>query len=376
MTAEEHGPAPEPILDVTCRRGSPSCADAWDSAVARSRDTWLYHQSRIVSLFVTPEAEPPIFVECRREGELLGGAILSVTTSRWHGIVPRQTMRGSFGPAWTSPFVVEGLAPRVSEAVFERVVEGCKAAALEQHCEEILLSDCNLSRRVIEDRPLVNRYVSSVDWKHFASYYWLLGLSRDEETLWRNVAPSQRTHIRRAREKLDVVAGTDLPGGCEALVTLMECVNRREGFEVAGREELVRIWDAIYNGRDGQVYFCLADGQPCTASGVSRLGTVASSLHGAKTDDAMNGAVALSMWAGIEWAKSVGCEWFDLNSMIPERNRQRLRAISQFKKSFGGGVVAVHGASQRLQPVRQATYTFLDAWGAAAKRLIRGRWRS
>ncbi len=82
----------------------------------------------------------------------------------------------------------------------------------------------------------------------------------------------------------------------------------------------------------------------------------------------MNGASSLSLWSGIEWAKAIGCEWFELGGIIPEKDRERLRAIREFKKSFGGQVIQVHGGRREFGRLRNATYQFVDLWGAEVKK--------
>jgi lipid II:glycine glycyltransferase (peptidoglycan interpeptide bridge formation enzyme) len=350
----------------------PSTAEEWDRAVANSRDTWLNHRSDVVAVFTQSGCIPPLFVECRLNGALVGGAILSTKAAPWHGLLNRKSMHGTAGPSWTSPFVVSGFDSTMTETIFEKVVAGCLSAAKKNCCEELVLSDSNQSLRCVEDRPWVNRYVTSTQWKYFVSYFWRLDLRQEAGPLWRNVATSQRTQIKNARAKLQVVRGTDLPGGREALVELVGHVQRREGLDLVDTGELSGFWDAVYAAESGQTFFCLADGKPCAVAGIARFGKVASYVHAGRSDDAMNGAAALCLWSGIEWAKSAGCEWFDLNSMIPERDRRQIRAVSQFKKRFGGEIITAQGARIELGHLKKATCAFIDAWGAAAK----GRFRT
>ena len=361
----------QPELTVACSSGKPASAEAWDQAVARSRDTWLYHRSDIAACMAFALGQVPIFVECRRDGDLLGGAIVSTESSRWHKLLVRRQMRGAVGSMWAAPFIVDGLDVKTAEVLFERLLEECVAIAAKNRCEDLAFSDSNQSLRCVEDRPLVNRYVVSTAWMHSASYFWLLDLRPDGDSLWKNVATSQRTQIKNARAKLQVVRGAELPGGREAFFELMGHVERREGLNLANLQELSGFWDSVYSTEFGQTFFCLGDGKPCTVAGIARCGKVASYLHAGRTDDAMNGAAALSLWSGIEWAKSAGCEWFDLNSMIPQRDRYRIRAVSQFKKRFGGQIIVVNGARIELARLKKAGYAFVDAWGAAAKGRVR-----
>jgi hypothetical protein len=356
---------------VTRGFSGPTLPDEWDQAVRQSRDTWLYHLSRVAPLFLPPHSQPPIFIECRWDGRLVGGAILVVGAHRWHGLASRRIITSFIGPLSVSPFVVDGLSPKVSEAALDQVVDACVTAAEDLRCEELLLFDTVQSRRCLEDRPITNRYYSSTGWTYQVAYHYLLDLRQDLDTLWSNVASTQRGSIRRARERLEVVPGSELDGGREAYAELLDAVFRREGVASRYPARLREVFDAICAGGNGQAFFCLEDKKPCAVAGIARFGNCASYQHAARTDKAMNGAASLGLWAGIEWAKSVGCEWFDLNGLIFEKDRKRSRSIAQFKKSFGGGVIEVHGVKREFRPLARATYAFVDAWGVEVKRWIR-----
>ncbi|MGA2030828.1 MAG: GNAT family N-acetyltransferase [Thermoguttaceae bacterium] len=345
---------------------------AWDLAVQQSRDTWLYHMSGMGPLFRPPGSGPLTFVECRRDGKLVGGAILVVTQYRWHRFWQRQYAKGFIGPMSVSPFVIGGLGARVFEGVWQRVVEGCVAAAQSMRCDELLLHDTVQSLACLEDRPLVNRYVTSPQWRPELCYDYVIDLRQDRDVLFKNLETRCRTSIRRAREQFQVVGGTDIDNGRQIHVDLMETVYRREGMKLVGRDGLLEIWDKVYGGGFGRAFFSVLDGKPCTFTGVTRFGSVASYQHAARSEEAPSGAAALGLWSAIEWAKSEGVVWFDCNGALFETSgRERQRAISLFKRGFGGQVVQVHGARRQFRPLARATCDFIDAWGVQAKGLLR-----
>jgi hypothetical protein len=362
-------PAGEFALAV--HEGGPSSPAEWDQAVAASRDTWFYHTSKAVNLFGATHHRPPLFLECRRGGQLVGGVILSVVSRPWHGLWTRSEMRSDVGRAWTSPFVAATLDAKESETVFDRLVAESQAIAAASGCEALVLNDSNQSLRCVLDRPVVNRYMVSTEWHHQETYYWLLDLRGDWDVLWNNIARSQRAQIEQAQTKLAVVCGAELPAGRQALIDLVAAVEHRHRLALAGAEELACHWDAIYATDLGQAFFCLDGEKPCTVAGVARWGKVASYVHAGRSSDAMNGAAALCLWSAIRWAKNVGCEWLDLNSMIPHHHRKQVWHVSQFKKRFGGEIIAVRGARTEIARIRRATFEFVDAWGAATKEGLR-----
>jgi hypothetical protein len=359
------------VWEVSQRVGNPQSPADWNRAVENSADACLYHRAEIAPMFVEPTADRLIFVECRLDGELVGGAILAVTRHRWHRFFERRSIRTSLGPLAVPPFVIDSLNAKTAEAAWDRLVDACVAVAEDLRSDFIVLFDAPISRRVMVERPIQNRYYTSTHWSNLVMYDYVLDLRQDSDTLWRNVSSGQRGCIKKARGVLQLAPGTEIPHGREAYADLMETMFDRENLRLLTRQQLYGILENVYDGKNGHAFFCLADGKPVCVTGVARNGKIASYLHGARSDGAMNGAASLSLWTGIEWARSVGCEWFELGGIIPERNRERLRAIREFKKSFGGEIMQVHGGKREFQSLRRATFDCIDLWGAELKGLFR-----
>ena len=310
----------------------PSSPLDWNRSVEGSADASLYHRAEIAPLFLEPAADKLVFVECLLDGKMAGGAILAVTRYRWHRFFERRTIRASLGPLSVSPFVVDGLGAKVTDAAFDRLVDACVAFAEELRADFLVLSDTPVSRRTMVERPLQNRYYTSTHWASLVMYDYALDLRRDVDELWKNVSSAQRGHIRKARS-LPLVPGTELGGGRDAYADLLETMYCREKIRLLTRPQLLSVFDSVYDGVHGQCFFSLCEGEPAAVAGISRSGNVASYLHGARAEGAMNGASSLCLWSGIEWAKSAGCEWFELGGIIPEEDRTRLRAIGEFRRA-------------------------------------------
>jgi hypothetical protein len=363
--------AREPKWEITRHSPAPTSPDEWDAAVKDSRETWLYHLSRLAPMFLPPGSDPLTFLELRLDGRLVGGAIFSILRYRWHGLHDQKYLLGQTGSQTVAPFLVSGLPAKLVESAWDRLIEGCMSAAHDLGCLSLTLWDSVQSPRVIEDREIVNRYSSMSGWSPLLTHHYILDLSQDMEALFKNVQSRRRTYIRRAKEQLQVVTGREFPAGRDAHLALMEAVYQREGRIVVPRDRLLQIYDAVYNGEYGEALFCLQDGVPITFTGVSRFGGVASYLHGGRIDETQHGAHALGFWSGVEWAKAAGCRWFDCNAATFEKEgRQRMRKISEFKRGFGGFLIHVHGAKRWFHPLARATYDFIDAWGVPAKRLL------
>ena len=218
-----------------------------------------------------------------------------------------------------------GTRRETSEAAFDRVIDGCVATAEDLHADFLVLSDTPISQRVMAERPIQNRYYTSTQWSNLVMYDYVLDLHQENDKLWKNLSSSQRGHIKKARGVLQVTPGAEMPRGREVFADLMDGMYVREKIRLLTRQQLCGIYDTVYTGVYGQAFFCLSDGKPVCVAGISRSNNIASYLHAARTDDAMNGAASLSLWSGIEWAKSTGCQWFELGGIIPEKDRERLR---------------------------------------------------
>ena len=361
----------EPSWEIRRTEDRPWSPADWNQATGISADACLFHRPEIAPLFLEPTAHKLVFVECRLDGKLVGGAILVVTRYRWHRLFERCVIRASLGPLHVGPFVVDGLNAKTSEAVLDHLVDGCVTAAEELRSDFLVLFDSPISHRVMVERPIQNRYYTSTHWSNLVMYDDVLDLRQDSDTLWKKVSSSQRACIKKARGVLRVAVGVEVPGGREAYADLMEAMYAREKFRLLTRQQLCGIFDTVYAGVHGQAVFCLADGKPVSVSGIMRSGKIASYLHAARTADAMNGAASLGLWSGIEWAKSAGCEWLELGGVIPEKDRKRLRAIREFKKSFGAQIIQVHGGRREFCSLRRVSCEFIDAWGSQCKQLLR-----
>ena len=87
------------MWEVSHAGDSPSSPEQWNQAVENSADACLYHRAEIAPLFLEPTAHKLIFVECRLDGKLVGGAMLVVTRYRWHRFFERRNIRTVAGPA-------------------------------------------------------------------------------------------------------------------------------------------------------------------------------------------------------------------------------------------------------------------------------------
>jgi Acetyltransferase (GNAT) domain len=358
----------------------PSSAQEWDQAVLCSRDAWLYHLSDVASVDFWSLWSAPHFLECRNNGSLIGGALLTHGTSKWHstslGPLGRRTARTFVGNLLTGPFVIDGLSKRLTERVRHLLFEELLGKARALGCEELWLGDAPQSQATISRTTPVNRYVLSGGWENCQRYHYFVDLRTDEGARWDDLKQERRTSIRRARNAgVTVLTGSELSNPEDHFVALMTGL---DPVRALTPEKLRSIWAALYaDARHGQAFFALEDGTPRAFACVPAMGKVASYHLGARSAAATSGAHALALWEAICWAAREGYEWFDVGRAVTElegsEQDQKERGISRFKEGFGGEIIAVDLAVRHdLRPLRGRTLDLVWAVGRSVERRVRG----
>lgn len=152
---------------------------------------------------------------------------------------------------------------------------------------------------------------------------------------WRNKLKHAESSGYGVREG----TGDELFGIFEAMFHEMM---RRKRFEtnvdVGEHREMQRLLDAPAKMH---VLICEKDGRPRNGLVFSTMGEGAIYLLGATSDEGLcgNGAYLLQ-WLSVLRAKQLGCRWYDLGGIHPEKNPGGY----QFKSGMGGREVALIGA--------------------------------
>ena len=370
-------PHTESLIVTSAAR--PSSAQEWDQAVLGSRDAWLYHLSDIASLDFWSLWSAPLFVECHNDSTLIGGALLTHGTTKWHstslGPLGRRSARTFVGNLLAGPFVIDGLSKSLTERVRHLLVEELLGRARALGCEELWLGDAPQSQATISRTSPVNRYVLSSNWENCQRYHYFVDLRTDEGTRWDNLKQERRTSIRRARNSgVTVLTGSELNNPEDHFAALMTGL---DPVRALTPEKLRSIWDALYaDARHGQTFFAIEDGSPQAFACVPAMGRVANYHLGARSATATSGAHALALWEAMCWAASQGYEWFDVGRAVTEiegsEQDQREFGISRFKEGFGGQIFAVDLAVRHdLRPFRGRTLDLVWAVARSVERRVR-----
>lgn len=374
-----HSDMPQADTLVVTSAERPTSNPEWDQAVRSSRDAWLYHLSDVSTVDFWSMWDPPSYLECRRNGELIGGALLTHGTSMWHsrtlGPLGRKSARTFVGNLLTGPFIVDGLSRSVTERARYRLIEELVAKARALGCEDLWLGDAPQSLATISRTSPVNRYLLSDAWENCQRYHFFVDLRTEESARWGGLKQERRTAIRRARSSgATVKTGSELKDAEHHFVTLMSLL---DPVRALTPEKLRSIWATLYmDARHGEVFFALEDGVPQAFACASAMGKVASYHLGARTATASSGAHALALWEATCWAASEDYEWFDVGKAVVQiegsEHDQKERGISRFKEGFGGQLVAVDLAIRHdLRPLRGRALDLVWAVGRSAERRLR-----
>lgn len=198
----------------------------------------------------------------------------------------------------------------------------------------------------------------------FTKYTFQLDLTKDEETLFANLASKTRYNVRLAYKKgVQIVESTSLDG-MEAFIDILKETTKRQGFyahtpeyfrkmwQHIGKSDMMRIFQAVYENKvlvswivfifNGVLYY------PYGSSRNIHREVMASNLL---------------MWEVIRFGKNQGCTKFDMwGSLGPNPNKKDpWSGFHKFKKGYGGTLTEFLGTYDFIinQPMYQI-FTIAD----------------
>ncbi len=195
----------------------------------------------------------------------------------------------------------------------------------------------------------------------------ILDLEGSEDDVLGRMKQKCRYNIRLAEKKgITVRTWEDI----DEFHRMMKVTGGRDGFGVHSADYYRNVYNLFQ--RDGQVELLVAefDGKPLAALMVFAVGIRSWYLYGASTDEERNRMPAyLLQWEAIRWARSKGCQQYDLwgipdeeEEMLEkgfEHRQDELWGVYRFKRGFGG---KVKRAAQALDRIYQPWLYHLYQW--------------
>lgn len=177
-----------------------------------------------------------------------------------------------------------------------------------------------------------------------------------EEEILGRMKQKTRYNIRLAEKKdVTVRIWNDIP----AFYKMMTVTGNRDDFGVHSFKYYERAYELLHPKGLCEILVAEYEGKPLAALMVAKSGIHSYYLYGASTDEERNRMPAyLVQWEAIKWAKSCGCEDYDLwgvpdeDENILESNFEKrhdgLWGVYRFKRGFGGELKRAAQALDRV----------------------------
>jgi peptidoglycan pentaglycine glycine transferase (the first glycine) len=184
----------------------------------------------------------------------------------------------------------------------------------------------------------------------------IIDIKASEQEILARMKQKTRYNIRLADKKGVIVRLWD---DIESFHKMMMLTSNRDGFGVHSREYYQRAYDLLHPKQTGELLLAEYEGNPLAALFVARNGNRAYYLYGASTDEERNRMPTyLLQWEAMKWAKSRGCEEYDLWG-VPDEEEATLESnfetrhddlwgVYRFKRGFGGELKRAVQAMDRI----------------------------
>lgn len=172
----------------------------------------------------------------------------------------------------------------------------------------------------------------------------IVSIKEDEAIILARMKPKCRYNIRLAEKKgITVRAWDDI----EAFHQMMLITGKRDRFGVHSKEYYQRAYDLFHPKGICELLVAEFEGKPLASLMVFANGKRAWYVYGASNNEERNRMPTyLLQWEAIRWAKSKGCEEYDLWG-VPDESEETLEAnfesrhdglwgVYRFKRGFGG----------------------------------------
>jgi peptidoglycan pentaglycine glycine transferase (the first glycine) len=194
----------------------------------------------------------------------------------------------------------------------------------------------------------------------------VIPIDGNEETILSRMKSKCRYNIRLAEKKgVTVRAWDDIP----AFHEMMTVTGGRDNFGVHSKEYYQRAYELFHPKGTCELLVAEYEGKPLASLMVFANGKRAWYVYGASNDHERNRMPTyLLQWQAIRWAKTRGCEEYDLWG-VPDENEETLEAnfesrhdglwgVYRFKRGFGGQLKRAAQAVDRVyNPLLYWLYT-------------------
>ncbi len=200
----------------------------------------------------------------------------------------------------------------------------------------------------------------------------IVDIRGSEEEILARMKQKTRYNIRLAEKKgVTMRIWSDIP----AFYKMMMATGNRDDFSVHSFKYYERVYELLHPKGLCEILVAEYEGKPLAALLVAKSGIHSYYLYGASTDEERNRMPTyLVQWEAMKWARSHGCEDYDLWG-VPDEDEATLEAnfekrqaglwgVYRFKRGFGG---ELKRAAQALDRVYNPLLYKLYLWRMAGR---------
>lgn len=172
------------------------------------------------------------------------------------------------------------------------------------------------------------------------SQSWLVDLSKGREAVWDGMEGRARTNVRKA-EKDGVTVRLAKPGedDLQAYYALHQQTYGRTGAATHPKAYFQAIFEKFLAAGLGLILFAEQAGTVIAAASFGLYKNAGHYWTGAASPDGLrSGANSLLQWTAMTMMIERGALWFESGEAFPHKSAGKERALSDFKKSFGGEI--------------------------------------
>jgi lipid II:glycine glycyltransferase (peptidoglycan interpeptide bridge formation enzyme) len=185
-----------------------------------------------------------------------------------------------------------------------------------------------------------------------------IDITRSDDEILAAMHQKTRYNIRLAAKK-DVVVREGQPDDLPAFNALMQTTGERDGFAVHSAEYYEAVYRLFVPAGQAKLFVATYQEQVIAGIFVFAQGDRAWYFYGASGEAERQRMPNYALqWAGIQWAKALGCKEYDLWG-VPDENETTLEAqylerhddlwgVYRFKRGFGGKLTRFAGAFDRV----------------------------
>jgi hypothetical protein len=331
-------------------------ADRWDELVAAADDAWLLQRSGYAEALATwPE------VEDRSFALVAGDDRVAAVFPLYASAVPalRGRLRFTALQSQGGPVLAEWLDGRERGAVHAAAFDHARQVAEDARSVSLEVTLPPLAPALRGERaPRVNPLLEH-GFENATGQTWIVDLRGGEEAVWKRMEGRARTAVRKA-EKAGLTVREGSVDSLDSYYDLHVATYSRTGVRPHPKAYFELLWRTFAPGGELVPLFAEQDGEPVAAQvfasykGAGWYWTAASSELGMRM-----AAPNLLQWHGIKRMLERGDEWYETGTAYLGPERDKSRAISDFKRSMGGELYPVFGGRIDTAPRSYAGLTAL-----------------